>query len=1129
MSAFSEPLQELNEYREAALSLERGLGPVWISGCLDTQKVHLMHELGANAKRRVIVTSSESEARLVYEDCRYFDQDVWLYPPRDFLFYDADIKSNELTAERVRVLKAMLTKERCTVILTIDSCMEKLDPLEVWEEQRIHLRVGDEIEDLNDFVKKLIQLGYSRQMQAELPGQFALRGGILDIYPLTEENPYRIELWDTEIDSIRIYDPTNQRSLEEADDAILYPAVQEIPREILGGKKRAVKQVSFLDYVREEDILFLDEPARIEDMAETVEAEYYDSLKSRREHGMESAGEMPELFAYAGLRSCLERKNTVFLSGLDQKIGRFSVKRAYNITAKSITSYQSNFELLIKDLTRGRKEKVRTILLCAGRTRAERLAKDLQDTYDLRAYFSDTAARPVAPGEILVTYGSLHKGFEYPMIRFQVITESEIFGSSKKPARRRHRNDGAAIRDFHELSPGDLVVHENHGLGVYRGIEKLEVDHIIKDYFRIEYAGKDVLYLPVTQLELLQKYSSAGENRPKLNRLGGQDWSRTKSKVKAAVKDIAKDLVQLYAKRSQTDGYVYGADTVWQREFEELFPYELTEDQEKAIQAVKEDMQSTKIMDRLICGDVGYGKTEIAIRAAFKAVQEGRQVVYLVPTTILAQQHYNTFVQRMMNYPVTVELMSRFRTPAQQKAALAGLKKGTVDIVIGTHRLLSSDVEFKNLGLLIIDEEQRFGVTHKEKIKKMRETVDVLTLTATPIPRTLHMSLIGIRDMSVLEEAPIDRQPIQTYVMEYHDEMVREAIRRELARGGQVFYVSNRVNNILDVTARVQALAPDAVVQPAHGQMSERKLESIMLDFINGDIDVLVSTTIIETGLDIPNVNTIIIQDADRFGLSQLYQLRGRVGRSNRTGYAFLMYKKDKILKEDAEKRLSAIREFTELGSGIRIAMKDLEIRGAGNLLGSEQHGHMEAVGYDLYCRLLNDAIREEKGISQKVDFETTIDLQVDAYIPPSYIRNEAQKLDIYKRIASVMTTEEQEDMQDELIDRFGEPPKAVLNLLTIARIKAMAHQVFITEISGNAREIRFRLLPDADLDTNQVPEMIKKHRGAMKFVNGAQPGFVYTERGGKDLENQALLSKIDELLRKDFLPMLAQTGDKVV
>ena len=725
--------------------------------------------------------------------------------------------------------------------------------------------------------------------------------------------------------------------------------------------------------------------------------------------------------------------------------------------------------------------------------------------------------RTVKPGEIMVSCGYAAEGYEYPMLKFMVISETDIFGRKKKKKRRR-KYEGQKIQDFAELKPGDYVVHENHGIGVYQGIEKIEVDKVVKDYMKISYAEGGVLYIPVAQMDLIQKYAGADAKKPRLNKLGTVQWGKTKSQVKKAVQSVAEDLVKLYASRQRSEGFVYGPDTVWQKEFEEMFPFEETEDQMQAIEDTKHDMESTKIMDRLVCGDVGYGKTEIAIRAAFKAVQEGKQVVYLVPTTILAQQHYNTFVQRLKDFPVRIDLLCRFRTAAQQKKTVEDLKKGLVDIVIGTHRVLSKDVCFKDLGLLIIDEEQRFGVAHKEKIKKLKENIDVLTLTATPIPRTLHMSLIGIRDMSVLEEAPHDRMPIQTYVMEYNDEMVREAVTRELARGGQVYYVYNLVTDIADVAGKIQQLVPEANVAFAHGQMKERELEDIMYDFINGDIDVLVSTTIIETGLDISNANTMIIQDADRFGLSQLYQLRGRVGRSNRMAYAFLLYRRDKLLKEVAEKRLAAIREFTDLGSGIKIAMRDLEIRGAGNLLGEAQSGHMEAVGYDLYCKMLNEAVAKLKGGEAEESFNTSVDLNIDAYIPESYIKNEYQKLDVYKRIAAIETEEDMDDMMEELIDRFGDIPKKVQQLLHIAALKGLAHSAYVTAVEQKGEEFKFTMYEKAKIDPRKIPALLQSYRNSLVFKTEEPPYFLYrkTGRSGKDKGEDilALLRKILEDIR---------------
>ena len=1007
--------------------------------------------------------------------------------------------------------------------------------------------------------------------QVDGMGQFSIRGGIIDVFPLTEELPVRIELWDDEVDSIRTFDIESQRSIEELERVLVYPAtemvltkqqitdgreaiekeakkyekelrnqlkteeaarIHSIVSELLDGLREGWKQhgldgyihyfcrdsVSFLDYFPEDNtVIYLDEPERLKEKGATVEEEFRESMISRLEHGYLLPGQTGLLYPAKEMLAKAQRDRTAYLTGLEQKLSGFTVKERYSLSVKNVNSYQNGFELLIKDLTRWKREGYRVILLSASRTRSSRLASDLRE-YSLRAWCPDESREEVEvkPGEILVTYGNLHRGFEYPMIKFIVITEGDMFGVEKKKRKRKKTTyEGTKIQSFSDLAVGDYVVHEDHGLGIYRGIEKIEQDGVIKDYLKVEYGDGGNLYLPATRLDGIQKYAGAEAKKPKLNRLGGDQWNKTKTRVKGAVREIAKDLVQLYAARQDTQGFQYGPDTVWQKEFEEMFPYEETEDQLDAIDSTKSDMESRKIMDRLICGDVGYGKTEIALRAAFKAVQDEKQVVYLVPTTILAQQHYNTFVQRMKDFPVRVDLMSRFRTPSQVKKTLEDLKRGLVDIVIGTHRVLSKDVQFKDLGLLIIDEEQRFGVAHKEKIKKLKENIDVLTLTATPIPRTLHMSLVGIRDMSVLEEPPVDRMPIQTYVMEYNDEMVREAINRELSRGGQVYYVYNRVSNIDEVAGHIASLVPEATVTFAHGQMHEHELERIMFDFVNGEIDVLVCTTIIETGLDIPNANTMIIQDADRMGLSQLYQLRGRVGRSSRTSYAFLMYKRDKMLREEAEKRLQAIREFTELGSGIKIAMRDLEIRGAGNVLGAEQHGHMEAVGYDLYCKLLNQAVLELKGQRREEDtYETVVDCDIDAYIPTSYIKNEYQKLDIYKRISSIENEDEYMDMQDELMDRFGDIPKPVENLLRVAGIKALAHSAYVTEVNINSQEIRLTMYQKAKLSVAGIPAMVDQYRGDLKFHMAEEPYFTFIDRR-KNQTTAGMMEQAEELLKQ--------------
>ena len=1117
MKAFLEPFQQLGIYEELEKRLKKNRGVLLLSGCVDSQKVHAASSLWQGFPRRVILTYSEQKAREIYEDCRYFDREAVLYQAKDFLFFHADIQGNLLVQQRVRALQALLTKKEVTVITTFDGLMDRLRPLERVKEEL--LTIGqDSIVEIEALAKKLVRLGYERTGQVEAPGQFAVRGGIVDIFALTEEAPWRIEFWDDEVDSIRSFDAESQRSMENLEEIVIYPAAEPVP----GEKEEAV---SFLDYFdTEETVFFLDEPTRLLEKGRTVEKEFEESMANRAERGETLPEEARLLYGSEEIVARLNRKNCVALCLMEQKAPEWEVKERYQVEARSVNPYNNSFEMLVKDLKRWKREKYSVILMCASGTRAKRLAADLQEQ-ELNSFYCEDPDRVVNPSEIMVVHGSLHRGYEYPLIRFAVLSETDIFGRERKKRKKKKVYEGQKIQSFSELKPGDYVVHENHGLGIYRGIEKVEVDKVMKDYIKIEYAKGGNLYILATQLEMIQKYAGSDARKPKLNRLGGSEWTRTKSRVRGAVQEVAKDLVQLYAARQQKDGYAYGPDTVWQTEFEELFPFEETADQQLAIEATKKDMESTKIMDRLICGDVGYGKTEIAIRAAFKAVQENKQVVYLVPTTILAQQHYNTFVQRMKDFPVRVDLLCRFRTPAEQKKTIADLKKGFVDIVIGTHRVLSSDVEFKDLGLLIIDEEQRFGVAHKEKIKKLKENIDVLTLTATPIPRTLHMSLIGIRDMSVLEEAPQDRLPIQTYVMEYDSEMVRAAISRELGRGGQVYYVYNRVNNIAEVTAQIAELVPEANVAFAHGQMKEHELEKIMYDFISGEIDVLVSTTIIETGLDISNVNTMIIHDADNLGLSQLYQLRGRVGRSSRTAYAFLMYRKDKMLKEVAEKRLGAIREFTELGSGFKIAMRDLEIRGAGNLLGEQQHGHMQAVGYDLYCKMLNEAVKEEKGTALPEDsFETMVDMELDAYIPDTYIRNESQKLDIYKRIAGIESREECEDMQDELLDRFGDLPRPVQNLLAVADLKVKAHHVYVKELVERPDEIRLVLYEKARLNPAAFPAFIESFGGRMKFVTGEKPALYYRRKKNSRGEETDAMKLLGEIL-ENMQALLEEKG----
>ncbi|MDD7252475.1 MAG: transcription-repair coupling factor [Lachnospiraceae bacterium] len=1182
MRTLTEPLQEAQEYKTLVEALAKPKAKALADGCVPSQKLHLMdalsreNALSSFARFRLIVTSSDKKVREIRDEYLFYDRNTVIFPAKDLIFYQADLRGRELEKERIRCLRRLVEGRPTTVVTTFAALMTPQVPLSAWKSNVLQLEKRQTY-SLEELSRKLVRMGYEKNFQVDAPGQFAVRGDIVDVFDLTEENPYRIEFFDEEVDSIRSFDLETQRSIEPMELVKIYPATELILSDArlsdgidrireeekkteealrsqghmeaahrlsegigelceaaleyrdFGGLEGYIHYFypqtdSFLEMFPEEhSMIFLDEPVHLREEGEAVELEFRESMISRSEKGYVLPGQMQLVCSAALTASRMNDYRCLGLTALAAGDSFFLPECIVSVHARSVPAYNKSFDTLVSDLKKYKLQKYRIVIISASRTRAKRLAGDLTER-GLTSFYSENPDRILGDGEIMTYYGNIAHGFEYPQIRFIVIAETDIFGSARKTKKVKRHYDGESIRDFAELKVGDYVVHEDHGIGVYRGVEKIEVDGIAKDYIKIEYGGGGTLYILPGELKSLQKYASQDAAKPKLNKLGTQEWTSTRNKVKGAVEEVAQDLVELYAKRQAMKGHRFSPDTVWQREFEEMFPYEETQDQLNAIEDTKHDMESDKIMDRLICGDVGYGKTEIAIRAAFKAVQDGLQVAVLVPTTILAQQHFNTFTERMKEYPVCVEMMSRFRTAAEQKKTKEGLESGRVDIVIGTHRILSKDVKFKRLGLLVVDEEQRFGVTHKEKIKKLRENVDVLTLSATPIPRTLHMSLIGIRDMSVLEEAPQDRVSIQTYVMEYNEEMVREAILRELSRGGQVYYVYNRVNDIAEVAGRLQQQVPEARISFAHGQMNESELEKIMYDFISGGIDVLVSTTIIETGLDISNVNTIIIHDSDRMGLSQLYQLRGRVGRSNRTAYAFLMYKKDKMLKEVAEKRLAAIREFTDLGSGFRIAMRDLEIRGAGSVLGRAQHGHMTAVGYDLYCKMLDTAVKHAKGLPVPEEKNTFVNLSVDAFIPDSYIMNEAQKLDIYKKIAAVASLEDCDDIRDELRDRFGEKiPASAENLLRIALIRSIAGKLDMAEIVGGDGSIRVTMNKDAAVQVAGIPRFLAKYQGRLQFLPKGQakgelkgqPYFTlrYAQTGVTTRDEEELLAQTEGFL----------------
>lgn len=1165
MKALTDPLLELESYQHLLDDIKNKITPVLITGVIDVQQNHLIYGLEEHTKRpSLILTSSELRAKEICEDMQFFYKNVMLYPSKDIIFYSADVHSKDIIKKRFDVMDALL-KDKCpTVVMTVEAAFDRLMEKTRFSKWIQSLNVGDVIQ-IDVLMKKLVYMGYERTELVEGAGQFAARGGILDVFSPTEENPVRLEFWDDEIDSIRIMDAFSQRSIENVQQTRLFPmrelvyeeedvenAIQKMMSEFkkvkssyenkgleeeaetlqkyigeaierlsqektFSGVENYIsyffdKTVSILDYLHEDTIIYFDEPQRIRKHADNVAFEFGESIMSRIGKGYMLPSQANLIFSYSDLLKEAEKYPQVLLATITQSVTDFKLKDMISFSVKATSAFQQRMDLFCEEIEYLKKENYRILILAGAQTRCERLVSELYERGIEAGYAPNLSETTVKKGMVMVARGKLSHGFEYQMIKFSVFAEKELFGEGVKKQRSHKKKKGTAIESFTDLRVGNYVVHDNHGIGVFQGLEQITVDGVNKDYIKIGYSDGGNLFVPVNQMDMIQKYIGSDAASPKLNKLGGQDWNKAKTRVRAAVAILAEDLVALYAKRQATKGYVYSHDNLWQKEFEETFPYEETEDQLNAIEDVKKDMESTKVMDRLICGDVGYGKTEVAIRAAFKAVQDGKQVAYLVPTTILAQQHYNTFAQRMMDYPIRVDLLSRFRSTKQQKETLQSLSKGYVDILIGTHRLLSKDVEFKNLGMVIVDEEQRFGVTHKEKLKTLKENVDVLTLTATPIPRTLHMSLAGIRDMSILEEPPLERHPIQTYVMESNQEFVKDAIHRELSRGGQVYYLHNRVTNISEVAMKLQKLVPEANVAYAHGQMTERELESIMKDFIEGEINVLVCTTIIETGLDISNVNTIIIQDADHMGLSQLYQLRGRVGRSNKIAYAYLMYKKDKVLQEVAEKRLQTIKEFTEFGSGFKIAMRDLEIRGAGNLLGAEQHGHMETVGYDMYCKLLDEAVRTLKGEVSAEEFETSVDLNINAYIPSYYIANEEQKLEVYKKIAQITNQEDYFDIQEEIEDRYGNLPKCVNMLLEVVLVKAEAHKLGILSISNKNKNILVTFKADASINPESITRLVTAYKGKYLFTVSANP---YITIKTNEKEKMDSISYIKNLLHE--------------
>ncbi|KAA6470882.1 transcription-repair coupling factor [Bacillus swezeyi] len=1117
-----------DDFKSIVNGLNEGLKEQLLAGLSGSARSLFTAALSKEIKRPLfLITHNLYQAQKITDDLTGLinDQPVLLYPVNELISSEIAVASPELRSQRLDVLNRLSSGEAPIVVAPAAAVRRMLPPAEVWKESQIQIETGREI-DPEKLIQTLVQIGYERTDMVAAPGEFSIRGGIIDVYSLTEDNPIRIELFDTEIDSIRIFNTDDQRSLETRDKVEIGPAKELIVREedrqraleqmekglanslkklkldkqkeilhqnIAEDKERLtegnigqemVKYISYfyenpaslLDYFPKNTLLILDEISRVHEMEDQLQKEEAEWVTSLLEEG-KILHDMSMSFPFHNLISTQSRP-ILYYSLFLRHVQHTSPQNIVNVSSKQMQSFHGQMNVLKNEIERFKKSKYTTVFLGDSRERVEKLASVLSD-YEIEAAQADQDAA-LAQGQIYIMEGGLQSGFELPLMKLAVITEEELFKKRvKKQARKQKLTNAERIKSYSELQVGDYVVHVNHGIGKYLGIETLEINGIHKDYLNIHYQGSDKLYVPVDQIDQVQKYVGSEGKEPKLYKLGGSEWKRVKKKVETSVQDIADDLIKLYAEREASKGYAFSPDHEMQREFEAAFPYQETEDQLRSIHEIKKDMEKERPMDRLLCGDVGYGKTEVAIRGAFKAIADGKQVAILVPTTILAQQHYETILERFQDYPVNIGLLSRFRTRKEATETIKGLKNGTIDIVIGTHRLLSKDVVYKDLGLLIIDEEQRFGVTHKEKIKRIKANVDVLTLTATPIPRTLHMSMLGVRDLSVIETPPENRFPVQTYVVEYNGALVREAIERELARGGQVYFLYNRVEDIERKAEEISMLVPDAKVAYAHGKMTENELESVMLNFLEGESDVLVSTTIIETGVDIPNVNTLIVYDADKMGLSQLYQLRGRVGRSNRVAYAYFTYRKDKVLTEVAEKRLQAIKEFTELGSGFKIAMRDLTIRGAGNLLGAQQHGFIDSVGFDLYSQMLKEAIEARKGdVPQAEKFEPEIDLELDAYIPQTYVTDGKQKIDMYKRFRSVATIEEKSELQDEMMDRFGEYPKEVEYLFAIAEMKVYAIRERVELIKQEKDAVRLTIDEKAssEIDGQKLFELGSKY-----------------------------------------------------
>ncbi|MGD6771130.1 transcription-repair coupling factor [Staphylococcus arlettae] len=1105
-----------NDKRYQELNEVFGEDNILVTGLSASAKATIIAEkFLQSSKQLLIVTNNLYQADKLETDLLQFvpANDIYKYPMQDIMTEEFSTQSPQFMSERVRTLTALAQNQRGLFIVPLNGLKKWLTPVDMWKAHQLTLQVGDDI-DVDAFLTKLVNMGYRRESVVSNLGEFSLRGGIIDVYPLIGE-PVRIELFDTEVDSIRDFDVETQRSNENieqvhittASDYIitdevlqhtkeqLQKAYEETRPKIDKAVRNDLKEtyesfklfeethfdhqvlrrlVAFMyeqpatlvDYFQDDAIIAVDEYNRIKETEQTLTTETDEFSQNLIESGKGFIGQT--FISYDNFESHLNAFNvayfTLFTATMPVKLNHI-----IKFSCKPVQQYYGQYDIMRSEFQRFIQNDYTIVILAETEVKKERIQSMLSEMHI--PTFIDGHSNDIEGGCAVITEGSLSEGFELPYMQLVVVTERELFKSKQKKKRKQQKtlSNAEKIKSYQDLKVSDYVVHVHHGVGRYLGVETLEVGGVHKDYIKLQYKGTDQLFVPVDQMDQVQKYVASEDKSPKLNKLGGTEWKKTKAKVQQSVEDIADELITLYKEREMSVGYQYGPDTAEQNDFELDFPYDLTADQAKSITEIKQDMEQQRPMDRLLCGDVGYGKTEVAVRAAFKAIYEGKQVAFLVPTTILAQQHYETLIERMQDFPIDIELISRFRTTKEIKETKEGLKSGKVDIVVGTHKLLGKDISYKDLGLLIVDEEQRFGVRHKERIKSLKTNVDVLTLTATPIPRTLHMSMLGVRDLSVIETPPENRFPVQTYVLEQNTNFIKEALEREISREGQVFYLYNKVQSIYEKREQLQMLLPDANIGVAHGQMTERDLEETMLGFINHEYDVLVTTTIIETGVDVPNANTLIIEEADRFGLSQLYQLRGRVGRSSRIGYAYFLHPTNKVLTETAEERLQAIKEFTELGSGFKIAMRDLNIRGAGNLLGKQQHGFIDSVGFDLYSQMLEEAVNEKRGIKPESEEapEVEIELNIDAYLPAEYIQNEQAKIEIYKKLRKIESETQLIDVKDELLDRFNEYPIEVERLLDMMEIKVHALHVGVTSIKDKGKHIEIYLSEKATQDIN--------------------------------------------------------------